>query len=175
MATGDFLHQVGVWLAIWHAIIGTFIPLMIVVVLTWFGTDKSYRDGFAVAPFAIFAGLSFTVPYLLIAIFVGPELPSLLGALIGLAVTIFGARRGFLQPKAAWNFAPRESWNPGGRAGPGQNGADLRLSPSTGLHRARPARVPRFTRGEIPGCFRLEKSTACSEDRNRETDQRSEQ
>ncbi len=114
MTTGDFLHQVGVWSAIPHAIIGTFIPLMIVVVLTrFFGPDKSYRDGFAVAPFAIFAGLSFTVPYLLIAIFVGPELPSLLGALIGLAVTIFGARRGFLQPKAAWNFAPRESWNPG--------------------------------------------------------------
>jgi lactate permease len=112
LTTGDFLHQVGVWAAIPHAIIGTFVPLMIVVILTrFFGPNRSFREGFAVAPFAIFAGLSFTLPYLLIALFVGPELPSLLGALIGLAITVFAARRGFLQPATAWDFGPRESWN----------------------------------------------------------------
>ena len=65
-----------------------------------------------VAPFALFAGLSFVVPYLLLAAFVGPELPSVLGALIGLAITILAARRGFLMPKQTWDFGPTETWNP---------------------------------------------------------------
>jgi len=94
-----FVHQLGVYTAIIHATVGLFLPLLIVLMLTkLFGEKKSFKDGFALAPFALFAGLCFTVPYLLIAIFIGPELPSLLGALIALVIVIPASKSGFLQP-----------------------------------------------------------------------------
>ena len=106
-----FVHQIGVYTAIIHTAVGTFLPLLIVMILTkLFGEKKSFKDAFAIAPFALFAGLSFSVPYMLIAFFIGPELPSLLGALIALAITITAARNGFLLPKAVWDFPARNYW-----------------------------------------------------------------
>jgi lactate permease len=106
-----FIQQVGIWSALPHAIVGTLIPLIIVMVMTRiFGSEKSFKPAFEIAPFAIFAGLSFTVPYVLLAVFVGPELPSLLGALIGIAITIVAAKNGFLIPKKTWQFAEEERW-----------------------------------------------------------------
>ncbi|OPL08517.1 MAG: lactate permease [delta proteobacterium ML8_F1] len=99
------------WVAVVHGIVGTFIPLLAVVLMTkFFGKNKSVKEGFQVAPFAIFAGLSFTVPYMLIAGFFGPELPSLVGAFIGLGIVVFAAKKGFLMPRQAWDFPPRDSW-----------------------------------------------------------------
>lgn len=107
-----FVHQIGVYTALIHTVVGTFLPLLIVLILTkLFGARKSFRDGLAIAPFALLAGLSFSVPYLLIAFFIGPELPSLLGALIALGITITAAKKGFLLPKTAWDFPERKSWN----------------------------------------------------------------
>ncbi|MCG8480692.1 MAG: L-lactate permease [Spirochaetales bacterium] len=106
-----FVHQVGVWSAIPHAIVGTFLPLIIVMVMSrLFGKERSFKGAFEVAPFAIFAGLAFTVPYLLIAVFIGPELPSLLGALVAIAVVVPAARSGFLAPKTTWEFPERSGW-----------------------------------------------------------------
>ncbi|MBN2874183.1 MAG: L-lactate permease [Spirochaetales bacterium] len=106
-----FVHQIGVYTAVIHAAVGTFLPLLIVMILTkLFGEKKSFKDAFAIAPFALFAGLSFSIPYLLIAIFIGPELPSLLGALIALLITIPAAKSGFLLPKTTWDFPERKHW-----------------------------------------------------------------
>ncbi|MFW5812580.1 MAG: L-lactate permease, partial [Alkalispirochaetaceae bacterium] len=105
------IQQIGVWAAIPHAIMGTLIPLVLIMVMTkLFGKEKSFKGAFQAAPFAIFAGLSFTIPYLIIAVLVGPELPSLLGALISLAVTITAAKKGFLVPKEAWDFPEKSEW-----------------------------------------------------------------
>ena len=106
-----FVHQLGVYTALIHTAVGTFLPLLIVMILTkLFGEKKSFKDAFAIAPFALFAGLSFSVPYMLIAFFIGPELPSLLGALIALGITITAAKKGFLLPKAVWDFPARKNW-----------------------------------------------------------------
>jgi len=106
-----FVHEIGVYTAITHTVVGTFLPLLIVLILTkLFGDKKSFKDGFAIAPFAIFAGLSFSIPYLLLAIFIGPELPSLLGSLIALVVVIPAAKSGFLLPKTVWDFPDRKQW-----------------------------------------------------------------
>src|SRR5699024_1042896 len=40
----------------------------------------------------------------------GPEFPSLLGGLIGLAIVVTTSRMGFLMPKKTWDFAPRQKW-----------------------------------------------------------------
>jgi lactate permease len=80
-----------------HAVAGTFIPLFMTVMMTrFFGRNKSWTEGLSIAPFAILGGVAFTVPYLLTGIFLGPEFPSLLGALIGLAIMSTAAKKGFL-------------------------------------------------------------------------------
>ena len=108
-----FIQATGVWSAIPHVVIGTFLPLAIVMVMCrLFGKQKSFKGAFEVAPFAIFAGLAFTVPYMLLAIAIGPELPSLLGALIAIAIVVPAARAGFLVPKTKWEFPERSQWQP---------------------------------------------------------------
>lgn len=97
--------------AITHAIIGVLMPLFMCVMLTrFFGRNKSWKEGLAVAPFAIFAGLAFVVPYALAGVFLGPEFPSIIGALVGLALVVPAARAGFLVPKKSWDFAPPSEW-----------------------------------------------------------------
>ena len=73
-------------------------------------TIKSWTEGLAILPFAIFGGLTFTIPYALTGVFLGPEFPSLIGALVGLPIVILAAKSGFLVPKKTWDFAPMEKW-----------------------------------------------------------------
>ncbi len=110
----EFIYQIGVFAAIPHAIVGTLIPLIICCMMTrFFGANRSFREGLGIWKFALFSGLAFTVPYILVAVYLGPEFPSLLGGLLGLAVVVAAARKGFLlsgvQP---WEFPPRSSWQP---------------------------------------------------------------
>ena len=105
----DYLQIVTTNVAIIHTIIGTFMPLFMCVMMTrYFGANKSWKEGFAIFPFALFGGLAFTIPYLLTGIFLGPEFPSLLGALIGIAIVTFAAKKKFLLPKKHWDFPPKE-------------------------------------------------------------------
>ena len=97
--------------AITHAICGFLMPLIMVTVMArFFGERKSWGDGLAVAPFALFAGVSFVVPYALAGVFLGPEFPSMIGAMVGLAIVVPAARRGFLIPKQPWDFPESSQW-----------------------------------------------------------------
>jgi len=108
---GYFLQLITSQVAIMHGVIGTFMPLFMVMMLTrFFGKNKSWREGFAIWPFAIFAGLAFTVPYTLTGIFLGPEFPSLVGGLVSITIVVNAAKRGFLVPKTTWDFEPKKSW-----------------------------------------------------------------
>ena len=109
----EFLVEVTHTAALVHALIGLLIPLFIVSMMTkFFGANRRFSEGFAIWRFALFAGAAFTAPYWLTARFLGPEFPSLLGGLIGLAIVVTAARAGFLQPKDSWDFAPRDRWEP---------------------------------------------------------------
>jgi len=109
----DYLRLITVRAAVIHGITGTLMPLLMVVMMTrFFGKNKSWTEGLSMAPFAIFSGLAFTVPYTLTGILLGPEFPSLLGALVGLAIVVAAARRRFLLPKDTWDFAPASEWQP---------------------------------------------------------------
>ena len=110
-----YLETMGQVAASFHAIAGLGIPLIIAAMLTrFFGEEKSFKKGLEVWPFAIFAALAFILPYLAVAFLIGPEFPSLLGGLIGLAIVVPSARAGFLVPKGddVWDFPPRSSWDP---------------------------------------------------------------
>jgi lactate permease len=106
-----FLQLITGNVAIIHALVGTVMPLVMVLMLTrFFGKEKSWKAGFEVLPFALFGGLAFTLPYAATGVFLGPEFPSLLGGLVGLAVVTTAARFGFLVPKTKWDFADPKDW-----------------------------------------------------------------
>ncbi|MNF38135.1 L-lactate permease [compost metagenome] len=107
----QFLQLITSEVAIIHATVGTVMPLIMVLMLTrFFGKEKSWKAGFEVLPFAIFAGLAFTLPYAATGVFLGPEFPSLAGGLIGLAIVTTAAHFGFLIPKSTWDFADAKEW-----------------------------------------------------------------
>ncbi|MGM0565523.1 MAG: L-lactate permease [Bacteroidota bacterium] len=111
VAPDSFMMSLTQWIAIPNAIAGIFIPLLGLAIMTRiFGKTKSIKPALAAAPFAIFAGLAFMIPYVLIATIFGPELPSLVGAFIGLGIIIFAAKRGFLVPKKKWDFPEESAW-----------------------------------------------------------------
>ncbi len=107
----SYLYAIGGKVAIIHGITGTLIPLILVMMMTrFFGHKRSWTEGLSIWRFALFAGLCFTVPYMLVGIFFGPEFPSLIGSLLGLAIVIPLAKTGFLMPKEIWGFPPKETW-----------------------------------------------------------------
>ncbi len=112
MSYTEFIYQIGVFTAIPHAIVGTFIPLILVSMMTrFFGENKSFKEGLAAWKFALFAGLSFTIPYCAVALLLGPEFPSLLGGLIALAIVVTAARKRLFVPEGEpWDFPARDKW-----------------------------------------------------------------
>ena len=106
-----YLQIITSQVAVTHAIVGTLIPLFMIIMLTrFFGENKSWSEGLGILPFAIFAGVAFTIPYALTGVYLGAEFPSLIGALVGLPIVVLAAKAGFLIPKKTWDFAPKEKW-----------------------------------------------------------------
>ncbi len=128
-----FLSFIATKVALIHALGGTFIPLMVTAVMTrFFGKNRSFADGFRVWKFALFAAFSMTIPYYLVASFLGPEFPSMLGGMIGLAIVVTAARSGFLTPGEGeiWEFEEKANWEPEW-TGPLQEGGNDDKGPAT--------------------------------------------
>jgi len=109
-----FLAMIGVKVALLHALTGMLIPLLVVGIMTrFFGTNRSFREGLEVWPFALFAALAMIVPYVTAAYFLGPEFPTLTGGLVGLAIVVPAAKHGFLMPprETPWDFDRPENWD----------------------------------------------------------------
>lgn len=106
-----FFQLVTSEVAITHGIVGIFMPLILVLVMVrFFGANRSWKEGLSIVPFALFTGISFVVPYMLVGVLLGPEFPSMIGAMIGLAIVVPAARKGFLLPKDTWDFPESTSW-----------------------------------------------------------------
>ena len=107
----DYLQVITANVVSLHAIAGTIMPLFMVMMMTrFFGAKRSWAEGLAILPFALFAGFAFTVPYYLTGIFLGPEFPTILGALVGMGIVTAAARAGFLVPNTHWDFPDADSW-----------------------------------------------------------------
>ncbi len=110
-ADAQFIQQVTIRAASLHAITGTLIPTLMVVMMTrFFGERKSWTEGLSVLPFTLLGGLAFTIPYILTAVFLGPQFPSLLGGMVGLVIMTSAARAGWLIPKDRWQFPKQQQW-----------------------------------------------------------------
>ncbi len=108
----QFVADFSFWTALPHAVMGTFLPLIVLMMTTkMFSPDKSFKPALEAAPFAIFSGLSFAVPMLLISWLIGYEFASLLGALCSIAISVVAAKAGFLVPKKTWDFGPADKWD----------------------------------------------------------------
>ncbi|HCR29943.1 MAG TPA: lactate permease [Opitutae bacterium] len=112
MTHESYLHLIGATVALLHGIVGSLVPLVMVSIMTkFFGANRSFGEGLAIWKFALFAGLAFTIPSNVLARILGPEFPSLLGALVGLCLVVPATRAGLFQPKKAWAFPDEGEWD----------------------------------------------------------------
>ncbi|MFC7154019.1 L-lactate permease [Halomarina halobia] len=107
----EWVATIGVWAATFHVVVGVFLPFIGVAMMTrFFGEERSVRPALEVLPLTLFAWASFAVPYWLTAYLIGPVFPGLIGAMVGLAVTVGALKAGFFHPDEEWDFAPRSVW-----------------------------------------------------------------
>ncbi len=107
----EYATLASTWSALFNAIVGVAMPLFAVgMVVYFFGEERSLKPVWSVTPLCLFAGFAFVVPYTAVAWLVGPELPSLIGAMVGGAATVIVLKLGYLEPADEWDFPPREQW-----------------------------------------------------------------
>lgn len=96
-------HTVTTTVASIHGIIGIFIPLIGVAFLVkWSGGKPG--DIVRAIPGALIGGISFVVPFFLVAALMGPELASVLGAVIGILIYSLILKTGLLRYKKPYQF-----------------------------------------------------------------------
>lgn len=111
MTVAEWVGNIAVFAASFHVIVGIAVPFIGVAMMTrFFGEERSVKPALEVLPLTLFAWASFAVPYWLTAYFLGPEFPGLIGAMVGLAVTVSVLKAGYFHPDDDWDFAPRETW-----------------------------------------------------------------
>jgi lactate permease len=103
--TLEALHQIGIYSAAFHSIIALFFPLLILGFMTkFFAKEKSFLLGLKAWKLSLISSISFIIPYFSAAYFLGPELPSILGSLIALTITITLIHKRRFLPKKLWSF-----------------------------------------------------------------------
>lgn len=109
LSFNEFLSDVGMiagWLSF---LVGTFMPVVTISLMTRISTG-SFKNGLKMWPVALLAGALFTFPQMIIAVFVGPELPSLVGSLFGLVAFVLLLKWKLLPSFGNWDFPPHDSW-----------------------------------------------------------------
>ena len=79
--------------------VASWLPVLLVLMYSrFFSEQANWRYGLAAVPFALLSGLAFTLPAYGVTWWLGPEFPSVLGALLGLAITCSAAHFNILTP-----------------------------------------------------------------------------
>ncbi len=101
----DFTIAVTAKTCLYLGVAGLIVPLLLVSVLViCFGAGNKLLRIVEMIPFCLFSALTFVVPYYLLGTLLGPEFASIIGAVVGLILTIFAAQKRFLTPKMVWHF-----------------------------------------------------------------------
>jgi lactate permease len=85
------------------------VGILVPVFMLWFLTknkENSKREFFEALPFALWAGIAFVVPSILI-VSIGQEFPSILGSVIGLILVLITTKLGIFIPKRENNLTDR--------------------------------------------------------------------
>ena len=108
----EFISGVSIWTTLPHALMGLFLPLIVLMMTTkLFSHEHSFKPALKAAPFALFTGLSFSIPLVVTSLLVGYEFASLFAALVSIVATVIAAKTGFLVPKETWDFGEESKWN----------------------------------------------------------------
>jgi lactate permease len=111
MTVGGWVAEIAVWAASFHVVVGAVLPFIGVAMMTrFFGEERSIKPALEVLPLCLFAWASFAVPYWATAYVLGPEFPGLIGAMVGLFVTVGALKAGFFHPDDEWDFDDQEAW-----------------------------------------------------------------
>ena len=113
MTVAEYSNEVAAWAATYHALSGFLMPLFAVGMVVYFFSppgERTLKPALSVWPLCLFAGVAFAIPYWLSAWFITAEFPSLIGAMVGGAITVAALRRGYFLPDDEWDFPPREEW-----------------------------------------------------------------
>ena len=101
----DYSTQLFSRIALTNVFIGSIVPFMLLTsIIARDGKKAGVSDIISIMPLALFAGFSFTIPVYFVVTFIGPEVGSLLGALIGLVIFVPLIKKGFLVPKSVYRF-----------------------------------------------------------------------
>ncbi len=107
-----FDKLVSQWATLMHLPMIYLLPLFMLGFMTrFFGKNRKWSEGLGAWKFSLFTSTAFAVPFLLTAWLVGPEFPSLIGGLVGLATVIIGAKKSFCIPSETWDFGPSSEWD----------------------------------------------------------------
>ncbi|MFP4523393.1 MAG: L-lactate permease [Candidatus Nanoarchaeia archaeon] len=103
--TNIALQKITWYAALLHGIVGLVYPLLILGFATrFFSEEKSWKIGFGAWKFALLTSISFLIPYLFSAYFLGPELPSVFGSIVAIGVSLLAVQKGWFLPKKTWSF-----------------------------------------------------------------------
>ncbi|MEZ3172551.1 L-lactate permease [Halorubrum sp. RMP-47] len=108
-----FMSEVSGLAAAYHLLPGLFMPVITVSMLVYFFGDVTHRSLAAVRPIfplALFAGVVFVIPFTLTAVFIGPEMPSIIAPIVGGGLTVTVLNRGWLVPDEQWRLPDNQTW-----------------------------------------------------------------
>lgn len=100
---GSLVTEVSIGASLLNLLLGVLIPLMISVIVSY-ECCNSVKRGLEVWKFALVSSVVFMLPSLAAAYWLGPEFPSVIGALTGGVIMIYFLRRGWFQPKSPLLF-----------------------------------------------------------------------
>lgn len=106
-----FKHM-GEYVTLGHLPMIFILPIFMLGFMTrFYGKNKKWSEGFAVWKYCIMASLCFATPYYILAWWSGPEIPSMMGGIIGLGLLVWLTKKGIFVPKEAWTFADQKEWD----------------------------------------------------------------
>ena len=87
------------------ALSGAFLPFVAVAfMIALSGDGRKWRSIAEIFPFALFAGAAYVAPWKLAAVWLGSELPSILGSAVALPPVLLVLKAGWLTPRHVWEF-----------------------------------------------------------------------
>jgi len=103
----NFLKEITIFIATYNLFMGLIICFTVLIMLVFiFGKKEARKIKYVLEmiPFTIIASFLVTLPAWLLATYLGPELPSLTGGLIGLFLLLIIAKNKWFLPKNEWDF-----------------------------------------------------------------------
>ncbi|MGJ7922119.1 L-lactate permease [Neobacillus sp. LXY-4] len=110
-ASVPFFHEIAVQITSLDLFAGTFIPFILIFILTsFFGKGSGIKPSLAMLPWTLFIGITYTALAYLYSSLFGHEFVSILTSLTVLLIAAVTAKKGWLLPKTEWKEAMQDDF-----------------------------------------------------------------